>query len=295
VGGDGMIVRYGYQVYTWGNPALKGDWGSASKAVLSTELFFADHEGLCTIHSDIGSFLSGGSPKDSSIEFFHLANMISGYSRAEWPGAAWAYNDYAINLYGYVLAYRVFGFAPQEVFEHRLGFLQLQDGYVINGTTQYGRIKQMSVRDFARIGLFWLNRGYWDGVQVLPASYFDTWVTNQVPPALPRTSGDGPESWNFGSNGGGDNQTRPLQGHYGMNFYVNTNGWWSGLPADIFQANGHDGRQVCTVIPGLRIVAVGLGSWGNPSTEAIDLLFQANTGTPVEAASWGDIKAGYRD
>jgi len=296
VGGDGMIVRYGYQVYTWGNPARRGDWGSASKAVTATTLFFADHEGLCSIHSCVGDFLPGGSAKDSSITFFHLANMISGYSRAEWPGQAWAYNDYAINLYAYVLAYRVFDLPPRGVFDSRLGFLGLQDTYRIDNLTQFGRIKEMSVRDFARIGLFWLEKGAWDGVQVLPESYFSDWVKCQVPADLPRTAADGPESWNYGSHGGSDDQDRPLQGHYGMNFYVNTNGWWPGLPPGVFQANGHDGRQVVTVIPGLRIVAAGLGVWGNPSTEALELLFEAAGETmPVEAESWGSVKARYGD
>jgi CubicO group peptidase (beta-lactamase class C family) len=300
VGGAGFIVRYGYHVYAWGDTTHRWDWGSASKPVISTLLFFADQEGLCTIQSAVGDFMPGGSPKDSSITFFHLANMTSGYSRGEWPGQAWAYNDFAINLYGYVLCYQVFGMTPQAVFDGHFGFLQMEDAPVLDGASQYARIKHMSVRDYARLGLFWLHRGNWDGVQILPPSYFDTYVTNQVPSQLPRTTQNGPESWNLGSNGGGDNQTRNLQGHYGMNFWVNTNGLWAGLPANVYQANGHDGGEVCTILPDLELVAASAGaSWGHPSTATIQLLYDAagaptSAGRGTKSSSWGGVKVGYR-
>ena len=37
--------------------------------------------------------------KDRSMTFRHLGAMTSGYARPEPPGAAWSYNDYAIQLY----------------------------------------------------------------------------------------------------------------------------------------------------------------------------------------------------
>ena len=47
VGGSGAIVRNGYMVYTWGNQNARNwqGWASASKAVVSTMLFFAINEG----------------------------------------------------------------------------------------------------------------------------------------------------------------------------------------------------------------------------------------------------------
>ena len=39
--GPGVVVVDGYLVYTWGDQAAHGGWASASKAVLSTLLFFA--------------------------------------------------------------------------------------------------------------------------------------------------------------------------------------------------------------------------------------------------------------
>ena len=42
-----------------------------------------------------------------------------------------------------------------------------------------------SVRDFARIAWFWLNRGRWGERQILTRHYFDDYLRPQVPGALP--------------------------------------------------------------------------------------------------------------
>ena len=46
------------------------------------------------------------------MTFRHLANMMSGYGRPDSPGAAWAYNDYAIQLYQRTVFDRVFQEVP---------------------------------------------------------------------------------------------------------------------------------------------------------------------------------------
>ena len=292
-GGAGVVVRDGYIAYEWGGASTFGDWASASKPVLSTLLFMADEQERCGIHQVVGDFQPGGSAKDSSITFFHLANMVSGYSRGENPGQAWAYNDVAINLYGYVLCHRVFGTSPPDVFDQQLGFLGFQDPVTVS-TSQYGRIKVMSVRDFARFGLLWLNRGNWDGAQVIDESYFDL-VTAQVPPGTPVTSSDGPESWDLGTFGGSDNQNFSGPGAYGMNFWVNTNNLWPSAPANVYHASGHGGQKTCWVVPDLNIVVAGLGGVDLGSDQAIRLILEANIPTPVDSASWGQIKAMHRD
>jgi CubicO group peptidase (beta-lactamase class C family) len=294
VGGSGMIVRFGYQAWTWGNVSALRNWASASKPVISTLLFEADAEGLCTFSSTMGEYHAGGSMKDRSITFHHLANMISGYSRGEGPGEAWAYNDYAINLYGYTLFHEVYGGAPSAVLPAQLSFLQFEDSFVISDT-QYGRLIGVSIRDFARIGYFWLRRGEWSGVARIPSGYFDL-VVNQVPVSTPLSTQDGPESWDYGTFGGGDNQDPLGPGEYGYNFWVNTNGFWPGVPSDVFQANGHSGDEVCTVFPSLGIVALGVGVWGHPSTAPLLLIVESvvdgtAVGEGVRPESWGAIKA----
>ena len=297
VGGSAVVIRDGYLVYSWGTQTYSADWASASKPLLSTLLFIAADRGLCDVHSLVGDFLSGGSAKDSVITFFHVANNISGYSRGENAGEAWAYNDYGIQLYGHTLCRQVFGNSPPSVFDAELGILQLQDPYLISGG-QEGRIKAMSVRDFARLGLLWLEKGHWDGTQLYDPSYMD-YVVNQVPAAIPLSQSDGPESWNLGTYGGGDNQLGGGgPGQYGMNFWVNTNGWMPGVPADVFGADGDFGQKICFVIPHMNVVVSGIGAWGHPATAPLITLIEADLGTtdvPTdEPASWGTLKARYR-
>ncbi len=297
VGGSGVIVRHGQIVYEWGGGGTTtGDWASASKPMLSTLLFLATDQGSTGIHTTMGEVMTGASPKDAAITFFHLANMISGYSRSESAGAAFAYNDHAINLYGYALCHEVFGRAPSDVVATEFAFLQFQDSPTINDS-QYGRISVMSIRDFARLGLFWLNRGTWDGNAVIPAASFDL-VTNQVPVGIPLSADDGAESWNLGSFGGSDDQVAPGPGNYGMNFWVNTNGLWPSVPANVYAAIGRDGQKTCMILPDQDMVAVGLGSWGplasGNMTSAILKLIEADTQVAVEVQSWSRIKAAYR-
>src|SRR5262249_2297875 len=45
VGGRGCVVRHGYLVYTWGDPAKSGDIASAVKPVVSTLLMLAVQQG----------------------------------------------------------------------------------------------------------------------------------------------------------------------------------------------------------------------------------------------------------
>ena len=301
VGGTGLIIRHGYLAYSWGDISQTIDWASASKPLLTTMLFRAEQLGYTSIHTPVGTFLPGGSPADSAITFFQLASMTSGYSRGEPADEAWSYNDYSTQLFGYVLFNRLFEMSPASAVAQELPFLQFQDSVGIS-STQYGRVVGMSLRDFARLGLFWLNRGTWDGTSYIPESKFTDLVTNQVPIGLPVSSLDGPESWNLGSFGGSDNQPEFLgQGHYGMFFWVNTNGFFGvSAPPDVFAAIGHVGVEMCIMIPGLDLVAVGKGIWGHPATNAVQLLQDAvvdvvgvNEGQ-TEAATWGAVKAKYR-
>lgn len=295
VGGAGMIARDGFQGYAWGDLALRRNWASASKPVLSTMLFLAVHEGLCTTSSAMSLYNPGGSAKDRAITFHQLANMTSGYSRGEPGGAAWAYNDHAINLYGRSLYHGVFGGVPSTIFPSQLSFLQFEDAPVVSDV-QFGRLVGVSVRDFARIGLLWMNRGNWNGTQHIASTFFDL-ISNQVSPGTPRTSQDGAESWNYGTFGGGDNQSALGPGHYGYNFWVNDSGLWPTLPSDLYQASGGGGQYVVTVIPSLGLVAAGNGAWGAlPSPAALQLLVDSAAGSVVDApsgvesASWGAIK-----
>jgi CubicO group peptidase (beta-lactamase class C family) len=264
VGGDGCIVKDGFLIKTWGNFTQRKDWASAAKPVLSTLLLAAVADGQLP-GVDVPVRVCGWalSTEDSTMTFRHLANMVSGYSRAEAPGQAWGYNDYAIQLYAKSLE-RVFGRSLDEAFRARFAALQFEDGTIFSSRDGLGVVA--SPRDFARIGWLWLNHGRWNSNAVLPGPLFDACIRPQVPTDLSRTEGKGEDYLNLGTYGGGTDQTRHGPGVYGFNFWFNEESVatgqrvWPALPADAYQANGMWNRDTVTVIPSLQMVIAVRGA-----------------------------------
>ena len=263
-GATGIIIKDGYQVFSWGGQGVKWEWMSAAKPVTSTLLMFAVDDGQWSsvdaligplIQQEFGTPLSS---KDSLMTFAHLANMTSGYALPSdpGPGTRWGYNDYAIKLYNRLLANRVFGAHLNDVITHpsRLGPLQFQDGTIYS--TRFGYGVYTTPRDFARIGWFWLNRGYWDGTQLLSDSLFDPLGSVGVATSIARTDGGLDDYLGVGTYGGGTDQTGSGPGIYGFNSWLNTDkAVWPDAPADTYQANGGWNRFALTVIPSLKMVA----------------------------------------
>lgn len=282
LGGRGCVVRHGYVVAAWGDQSERGDLLSSAKPILSTLLFFAITEQKVTsVHARVADWGWPLSAKDRGISFWHLANMVSGYARPEHPGAAWAYNDYAIMLYQKTLFDRVFRGDPGAVTMHprRLGALGLEDGLEFRPSNR--RI-WASVRDFARIAWFWLHKGNWGGQQILSRRFFEAWQKPQVPPDLPHTAPSETDDYlGIGTYGGGsDHFTNFGPGIYGFNWWFNATGrlhpespTWPDAPRDAFMAIGAGGN--CAVmIPCLGMVLVSArGNWGkvqagNPASPA---------------------------
>jgi CubicO group peptidase (beta-lactamase class C family) len=117
LGSRGCAIKHGYVVKAWGSQDQVGGWYSSAKPVLSTLLMFAVQEGKVRgFDQPLADFGWELAPKDRAMTFRHLASMTSGYARPEQPGRAWAYNDYAIQLYQKTLFDRVFQGAPEVVF-----------------------------------------------------------------------------------------------------------------------------------------------------------------------------------
>lgn len=264
--GSGCVVRHGFMAYCWGRSHDRGDWASAGKPVLSTLLFFAIAEGLVSgIDDPIGNWDWQLTEADRDITFRHLANMTSGYARGEPPGARWAYNDVAVNLYGLTLK-RVFNSDLDQVALNRLAALQFEDGSIFGSRDGIG--VDASIRDFARIGWFWLNNGNWNGTQLLPKRLFDDYVRPHVSSDVRVSTKDGNDYLRVGSFGGNSNQTKHGPAFYGFNWWFNSHKsatgprFWPSAPDDTYQANGHWGREVVIVIPSLDIVVAAKGNWG---------------------------------
>jgi CubicO group peptidase (beta-lactamase class C family) len=299
LGGRGCVVKDGFVVKTWGDQAEKSDWYSSAKPVLSTLLMFARKEGLIRdFDQPIAEFGWELSKKDAGITFRQLANMTSGYARPEGPGNAFAYNDYAIELYERTLFDKVFKQDPAEAAHapQRLGALGLEDG--LEFTTKNRRI-HASVRDWSRIAWLWLNKGRWGDNQLLPLEWFDAEMRPQVPVELPWT-GDAPEDdyLKIGSYGGSSNQGWDGIGVYGFNWWFNAPGAkhknaiaWPDAPEETVMSLGFGGN-CSAMIPSMGLMlASAQGDWGkniggNPAT-------RMNQALRLLAASAGHVKRPY--
>jgi CubicO group peptidase (beta-lactamase class C family) len=261
-------------VKTWGDQAAKADWASAGKPVLNTLLFFAVQEGrIDAVEDRVAPWVlaaTGGTlrAEDQSMTFAQLMNMTSGYARIEGPGAAWAYNDVAMQLKNKLVG-AIFGEPLDAPLRSRLAPLQLQDGSLLTTRSGYG--VSTTTRDFARIAWFWRNRGNWRGQQILDEEFFDRYLRRQVSASTPRSSGADADYLNVGTFGGGTDQIAYGPGQFGMNWWFNgandtvgTSGLrpWRDAPSDTVLALGHWNREVAVVIPSLNVVVATRGNWG---------------------------------
>jgi PelA/Pel-15E family pectate lyase len=263
VGGDGCVICRGFLVKSWGAPTQHKDWASAAKPVLSTLLILAVEDGkLASVDASVASLGWDFSDKDRVMTFRHLANMVSGYGLDEAPGAAWGYNDYAIQLYAQSLV-KLLGEPLDAAFRKRLHALQFEDGEFFGSRNGTG--VTASSRDFARLGWLWLNRGRWKNQQLISEKLIDDCLRVGVRQDLPRTSRANHDYLSIGTYGGGTDQTPHGPGVYGFNFWFNEtlsngNRVWPALPADAYQANGMWNRDTLTMIPSLKMVVVSRGS-----------------------------------
>lgn len=300
LGSRGCMIKDGYVVKSWGSQSEKGDWASSAKPVLSTLLMFAHHEGkVKSFDQQIADFGWNLSEKDRGITFRHLGSMTSGYARPEGPGVAWAYNDYAIQLYQMTLFDKVYQGVPETIFHapERFGILQLQDGFDFRKTN---RRMRASVRDFARVAWFWMNRGNWNGQQVLSRDYFDQNMRPQAPADLPLSVPAATDDYlKIGTYGGESNHYSDCgPGIYGFNWWFNKQVGtqvgtmtWPDAPPDTVMSLGVRGN--CTaMIPSLNLLVVaanadwGKNDAGDPNSvlnQRLKLIVAAGTPRPAAA------------
>ncbi len=268
LGGSGRILRRGALVHAWGPQDVHYDWLSSAKPVLSTLLFFAVQEGRAkSVDQPLIDFGWPMAAKDRTMSFRHLGAMTSGYARPDAPGAAWAYNDYAIMLYQRTLFDMVFAADADRATNARLEALGLEDGLRFNAR----RRLSATARDFGRIAQFWLDRGRVANKVVLEERFFREYCRPQVPRDLPHTQKAATTDYlRVGTYGGeSDHFTEYGAGIYGFNWWFNATGrlhpnakTWPGAPNDTFMSIGARGN-CAVVVPSRQLVLVcARGQWG---------------------------------
>ncbi len=149
------------------------------------------------------------------------------------PNTAFVYSSGDTLLLSGVLAKatgkRAGDYAQEKLFS-RLGIADAHWWRAKTGETLTYCCLDMPTRDFARIGLLYMQRGMFDGEQVVPTSWVDASLTSS-----PRYAGYGYQWW--------------LEGKSNPS-----------LPPDLFMANGHDGQYIY-VIPSRDLVIVRNGHY----------------------------------
>lgn len=271
----GVIVRHGFIVAEWGEPARVDMTHSVTKSFLSTVVGVAyDHGLIGSINDLVKNYVPGpyfAEGHNSRITWDHMLRQTSDWegtlwSKPDWadrppkdmpfekyierahaePGATWKYNDVRVNLLAFAALQVWRRSLPQVLREYIMDPIRASntwrwygydnswvnvDGVMVqsvSGGGHYGGGMFINAYDMARFGLLTLNRGRWNGKQLVS----EQWVKWALTP-----TGPNPE--------------------YGfMNWYLNTGQKpLPSAPANVFYHVGN-GANVVYVDPDLDLVAV---------------------------------------
>ena len=264
---DGFGIHSGYR--TW----------STAKSISATLMGIAVKDGLIDINApaNIPEWRFLNDPRQA-ITYEHLLHMSSGlYSQGAntnamyfagqdvisaattthleaTPNTRWKYanNDTLLLLRGLRatldddLAYLRY---PYDKLFHRIGMYHTRmemdhQGNFIGSSQVY-----TTARDLARFGLLYLNKGIWEGQQILPVGWTD--YVAKAAPALPRSPG---------------------KRGYGAQFWLLDS--LPGIPAGTYTSAGNKGQFV-TIIPSQEMVIVRTGVDPNGKTWALDKFVNA--------------------
>ncbi len=188
----------------------------------------------------------------------------------EPPGSQVAYNDHGVHLLGRILATRIAKEPLKDLFQRRIaeaiGMTRWDWGVcgTVDGMLHYNAAGTPTLkggggvlttpRELARLGLLYLNRGNWNGKQLLPAAFVDEATTSQVPATMPGRS------------------RALLSGAYGLYWWtdgVMASGKrrWPAAPPRTYGAHGAS-TNFCIVLPEWNMVIARMGKAPIPGTYA---------------------------
>jgi CubicO group peptidase (beta-lactamase class C family) len=282
LGGEGFVARRGYQVYTWGSVSRVTDIASSVKSMIGFLTVKAVQTGrlssldakVSILEPRLNDINANLAYKDKNITWKHLANMMSGYGITKNPGTHYDYNDYNAALWFDTLlkAYRVsLSEVNSRLFRPQIASpLGMQDNPNMQ-TCRAGNVGRlcMSVRDFARWAHLMLNRGNWNGAQLIGSANAALLVsptsTQKVlkssTPVAYRSTCTAAEmvagQRDFG--GGRCQHDRNYGGAYHYGFWLNKKSdgalRFSNAPANLFHTSGHQcSKRSIFVWPDLNLV-----------------------------------------
>jgi CubicO group peptidase (beta-lactamase class C family) len=271
-----VIIRNGRMI--WRGPEAakaQGVW-SVTKAFTSTAHGLLIEDGKCTLDTLAKDFDPALTKYYPTVTLRHFATMTSGLDgvgggydfddqrRGDQnalveplppffpPGTKYMYWDEATQHYGYTLT-QIAGESLHDYLKRRIldpiGITTLDwkwdsTGKVLNWT---GGI-EISAEDLARFGLLFLNRGNWNGRQLINAHWVDQATRVQVPPSIPNAL---------------PNSSRKGSGVYGYHWWPNGitpegQRRWPYAPLSTYSRSGYNNNDLF-VVPAWNMVTVRLG------------------------------------
>jgi hypothetical protein len=195
------------------------------------------------------------------------------------PGTEWHYSTGTTNIIGRIMRSAFtderdyLAFPRRELF-NRIGMRSAVLGTDASGTLNAGAFLFASGRDWARLGLLYLNDGVWEGERILP----EGWVAYSTTPAPTSKHGEyGAQIWlNKGS--AGNPAARPFPD----------------LPQDLFYFEGYQGQFV-GIVPSRRLVVVRLGMQTRGEWDAAGFLTDILGAVPESPSAQGLDRATRED
>ncbi|MEQ8266262.1 MAG: serine hydrolase, partial [Parvibaculum sp.] len=194
---EGKIGSIGDQLVKHA-PELEGTAydGVTVKDALEMSSGVAWNEDYSDPESDIARFGRALALGDSMVEF---AKTLK---RKHEPGTVNYYNSMDAQVLGLVLQ-NATGMSPSEYLERKIWSKigAEHDGYWVlddTGTELAAGGVNMTLRDYARFGLLYLNEGSWHGEQIVPAEWVKASHTPDAPQLMPGKQDISDTIWGYG-------------------------------------------------------------------------------------------------
>lgn len=268
VGGAGFVVHRGRAVFQWGHARGSRLVRSVMKPIIATLNLMAVEDGLVESLDDpivkhLPEIAKLNDGTDSEMTWRHLTSMTSGYGLKEAPGEAFAYNDYSCALWYDTLMQRVFQRPGDDVLLEKLATpLGFEDRVTFQayGPDDVEPKMKISARDLARYGQMILERGQFQGKQILHSKALEAMLTAVVPKELPLTSGQRVKMLPGQHTIGGTHHQCPFgPGRFVGTFWLNVVGpegrrLFPDAPEDLLLAVGNWGEAALWIFPSLDLV-----------------------------------------
>jgi len=202
-----VVVRHGVLVYEryFGYPNrqsfaanMRHTGNSMTKSIVSLLVGIAIDRGLIKdIDAPVASYFPEnaalGAPDKDRVTLRNLLTMSAGLNSSRAPGTSFAYDDRETDLVGAILQ-EVSGKAvdvlAQENIFAPLGIDDVAWGARRgDGTPRSSSGLSVRPRDWAKIGQLVLNRGVWEGKQIVPASWIAQSTSEQIKTPEPLSYG----------------------------------------------------------------------------------------------------------